>query len=320
MTLRESLQAATAQLSAGPHPERARRDAETLLLHLTGKNRAWLLAHLDDPFGGCTAIQFATLLNRRLTGQPIQYITGECEFYGLPFHVTPAVLIPRPETEHLVEQAIALATIMPGAPSMESATSGRHGWETTSSSTGRVPQVSQRPGKEAPATWSGSILDVGTGSGAIAVALAHHLPHAHITASDLSTDALRIAEENAARNHVAVRFLHGDLLMPVAGEQFDLIVSNPPYVPAADHDTLAVEVREHEPHLALFADADGLSVYRRLIPAAFAALVPGGFIALEIGYSQSADVQALLASAGFLHMHVTPDLQGIPRVVSAQRP
>ena len=208
----------------------------------------------------------------------------------------------------------------PGAPSMESAAGGQHGWDTTSPSTGRVPQVSQRPGKETPEAWAGSILDIGTGSGAIAIALAHHLPQAHVTAIDLSADALRIAEENAIRNHVAVRFLHGDLLAPVAGEQFHLIVSNPPYVAATDRDTLAVEVREHEPHLALFAEADGLSIYRRLIPAAFAALVPRGYLVLEIGYSQSAEVQALLASAGFQNIHVTPDLQGIPRVLSAHRP
>ena len=302
MTLRESLDAGAARLSSGPHPARARRDAETLLLHLTGKNRAWLLAHLDDPFGGCTAVQFAALLNRRLTGEPIQYITGEAEFYGLPFHVTPAVLIPRPETEHLVEQAIALATIMPGAPSMESAISERHGWETSSVS-----------------AWAGSILDVGTGSGVIAVTLAHHLPHARITAIDLSADALRIAEENAKRNHVAIRFLQGDLLAPVSSETFDLIVSNPPYVSSADRDALDVEVRDFEPAQALFADDDGLEVYRRLIPAAFRSLAPGGFLVLEIGCGQSDAVNTLLAAAGFQQIHITPDLQGIPRVLTAQR-
>ncbi len=347
MTLKEFLTQGEAKLSAGPHPQCARRDAETLLLHLLGKNRAWLLAHLNDPFGGCTAIQFATLLDRRLTGEPIQYITGECEFYGLPFRVTPAVLIPRPETEHLVETAMKIA----GAPSMESATSGRRGWETTSSSTPGAPglasetwesnEPSSAPSMESATSgrhgWESNeprpapptsavpaafvrILDVGTGSGAIAIALAHHLPHARVTAIDLSADALRIAEENAKRNSVTVRFLQGDLLAPVAGQQFDIIVSNPPYVPATDRDTLSVEVREHEPHLALFADADGLSVYRRLIPAAFAALVPGGFLLLEIGYGQSAAVQSLLASAGFQHIHVTPDLQGIPRVVAALHP
>jgi len=320
MTLRESLDAGAARLDAGPHPGRARRDAETLLLHLTGKNRAWLLAHLDDPFGGCTAIQFAALLSRRLAGEPIQYITGEVEFYGLPFHITPAVLIPRPETEHLVEQAIALATIMPGAPSMESATSGRHGWETTSSSTDRVPQVSQRPGKETPATWSGSILDIGTGSGAIAVALAHHLPHAHITAIDLSAQALSIAEENAKRNGVSIRFLRGDLLAPVSSETFDLIVSNPPYVASADRDALAVEVRDYEPAQALFAGDNGLDVYRRLIPAAFHSLVHGGFLALEIGYGQAPAVQDLLSSAGFHQIETIADLQGFPRVLASLRP
>ncbi|MDE3188396.1 MAG: peptide chain release factor N(5)-glutamine methyltransferase [Acidobacteriota bacterium] len=333
MTLRESLEAGAARLGAGPHPDRARRDAETLLLHLLGKNRAWLLTHLDDPFGGCTAVQFAALINRRLAGEPIQYITGECEFYGLPFHVTPAVLIPRPETEHLVEATLKILS----APSMESAASGRHGWESTSPSkptgapsmesapSGRHGWETTSPSKPTGApslaeTWEGSILDIGTGSGAIAIALAHHLPRARVTAVDLSADALRIAEDNARRNSVTIRLLHGDLLAPVMGEQFDLIVSNPPYVASADRDTLSVEVRNHEPHLALFAGDNGLDVYRRLIPAAFATLVPGGFIVLEIGYGQSDAVQSLLTAAGFHRIQMTPDLQGIPRVLTAQRP
>ena len=308
MTLRDSLDAGAARLGAGPHPGRARRDAETLLLHLLGKNRAWLLTHLDDPFGGCTAIQFAALLNRRLTGEPIQYITGEAEFYGLPFHVTRDVLIPRPETEHLVEAALKIL----GAPGLASET-----WESNEPAGGPEPVLSLP--KDLAETWEGSILDVGAGSGAIAVALAHHLPHAHITAIDVSAPALAVAEENAKRNGVSIRFLRGDLLAPVAQEQFDIVISNPPYVSSADRDALAVEVRDYEPVQALFAGDDGLEVYRRLIPAAFAVLAPGGSLALEIGYGQAAAVQSLLTAAGFQRIQMTPDLQGIPRVLTAQR-
>lgn len=308
MTLRESLEAGAARLGAGPHPDRSRRDAEALLLHLLGKNRAWLLTHLDDPFGGCTAIQFAALLNRRLAGEPIQYITGETEFYGLPFHVTRDVLIPRPETEHLVEAVLALAARMQaqivGAPGLASET-----WE--SNEPAGAPGLAE--------TWEGSIVDVGTGSGAIAIALARHLPHAHITAIDVSAPALSLAEENAKRNGVAIRFLQGDLLSPVSSETFDIVVSNPPYVAVSDRGTLAVEVRDYEPTQALYAGDDGLDVYRRLIPAAFAALAPGGSLALEIGYGQAAAVQTLLASAGFQQIEFTPDLQGIPRVAAAHR-
>lgn len=280
MTVGECLAQSAAQLSNGPHPDRARLDAETLLLHLTGKNRAWLLAHRDDVFGGCAAIRYARLVQRRLAGEPIQYITGETEFYGLPFRVTHDVLIPRPETEHLVEAAIRIASA---------------GWPR--------------------------ILDVGTGSGAIAVALAKHIPDARITAVDLSRGALDVAEFNAAQNGVAerIRFVEGDLLIPVRGELFEIIVSNPPYVPASDRDSLSVEVRDYEPALALFAGDDGLDVYRRLMPQVFQAVVPGGHVALEIGFGQADLVSALLASEGFSDIQFIPDLQGIPRVVTGER-
>jgi len=282
MRLREALEAGAARLIAGPHPERAKRDAETLLLHHIGKNRAWLLAHAEDEYAGCSAIGYAAMLERRAAGEPIQQIIGETEFYGLPFRVTRDVLIPRPETEHLVERAIAIA---------------RH---------------TDRP----------RIVDIGTGSGAIAVALAHALQQAAITAIDLSPAALAVARENAVRNNVAerIRLLEGDLLAPVTGEQLELIVSNPPYVPETDRDSLAVEVREYEPALALFAGTDGLDIYRRLIPLAFSALAPGGALLLEIGYGQRDAIHALLSKAGFANIAFTPDLQGIPRVAEGWRP
>ena len=282
MTVREWLRRGEQQLGAGPHADRARRDTETLLLHLVGKNRAWLMAHLDEDFAGCAAIRFASLLDRRLRGEPIQYITGETEFFGLPFKVTPDVLIPRPETEHLVEKAIELARL----------------------------QAAPR------------IVDLCTGSGAIAIALASAIPAADITATDLSNAALMIAHENAQRNSVEsrIRFLEGDLLEPVTGERFDLLVSNPPYVPAIERESMSVEVRDHEPALALFAGVDGLDIYRRLISGAPEVLVPGGFIVLEIGHGQARAVEALLAAAGFTRIEFIPDLQGIPRVACAERP
>jgi release factor glutamine methyltransferase len=268
------------RLKAGLHPDRARLDAETLLLHVLGKSKAWLLAHADDELPESQAAKYFELLELRYNSEPIQYILGETEFYGLPFRVTSDVLIPRPETEHLVEKAIELAARF-----------------------------------DAP-----RIVDVGTGSGAIAVALAHKLPVAQLTAIDISSSALAIARENARRNEVTIRFLEGDLLAPIAGEQFEIVVSNPPYVPVSDRATLSVEVREYEPALALFAGEDGLDLYRRLIPAAFQALIPGGYLALEIGFGQSLAITQLLESSSFEQIEFLPDLQGIPRVACAQRP
>ena len=274
-------------LASGPHPERARRDAEALLLHalresMPNVNQAWLIAHEFETLPAHAASTFRASIERRRAGEPIQYITGEAEFYGLSFKVNREVLIPRPDTEHLVEKVIELA----------------RGFKQ------------QR------------IVDVGTGSGAIAVALASHLPAARIDATDQSAAALNVARANAARNGVAerVRFIEGDLLAPVARERFDLIVSNPPYVAESDRDSLSVEVRDFEPAQALFAGADGLAIYRRLIPAAFDALFHDRFLALEIGFGQEAAIRDLLAGAGFTGIEFTKDLQGISRVAVARRP
>jgi release factor glutamine methyltransferase len=235
---------------------------------------------MDDELGFDCAEQYIALLERRFKGEPIQYILGETEFYRLPFLVTPDVLIPRPETEHVVEKVLELARSF-AAP---------------------------------------RIIDVGTGSGAIAVALAHELPNAAVTATDTSAAALEIARENARRNGVQrVRFAEGDLLAPVAGEQFDIVASNPPYVAEADRGSLAVEVREYEPAQALFAGDDGLEIYQRLIPQAFNALAQGGYVVLEIGYGQEPPIGALLGEAGFEKIEFSPDLQGIARVACAQK-
>jgi release factor glutamine methyltransferase len=280
-TLADWLTYGEAQLKLGPHPEKARLDAESLLLGRIAQNKAWMLAHPDAHLSTYEADAYMGTLEERVRGEPIQYIQEYTEFYGLPIRVTPAVLIPRPETELLVERAIL--------------------WMRTA----------DRP----------HILDIGTGSGCIAVALARHLTDARITASDISAAALEVAEFNAVQNAVAdrIRFLHGDLLAPVAGETFDIIVSNPPYVPTADRPSLSVEVRDHEPALALFAGGDGLDLYRRIAPAAHAALVPGGYLLLEIGFGQQVAVTALLEASGFQSIETFPDLQGIPRVVCALR-
>jgi release factor glutamine methyltransferase len=279
-SLRHHLDLGEFALKDGPHPESARRNAELLLTHTLKKSRAWLVAHAEEELSGEQDANYTALVSLRRKGEPIQYITGETEFYGLPFRVTPEVLIPRPETEHLVEKVIELAARF------------------------------QQP----------RIVDVGTGSGAIAVALAHECFFAVMTAIDISSRALAIAEENAKRSGASIRFLEGDLLAPVAGECFEIVVSNPPYVPSGDRATLSVEVREHEPALALFAGDDGLDVYRRLIPAAFVALIPGGYVALEIGYGQSKAITELFACTGFEQIEFVPDLQGIPRVACAWRP
>ena len=282
MTMQEGLRRGEAQLRAGPHPERARRDAELLLLHVAGCDRAALLAHGDEELDAGQAELYDALITRRWNGEPIQYILCQTEFYGLPFAVTPDVLIPRPETEHLVEKVLELAMRF------------------------REPRI----------------VDVGTGSGAIAVSLAHKLPGAQLVATDLSAAALDLARANAERNGVAgrIRFLCGDLLAPVAEERFDIVASNPPYVPCADCASLAVEVREYEPALALFAGGDGLDVIRRLIPEAFAALSSGGLLAFEFGCGQDAAVNSLLVDSGFVQVEFVPDLQAIPRVACARRP
>jgi release factor glutamine methyltransferase len=280
--LKCAVEQAFARLERSPHPERAQLDAETLLLHVLGKNKAWLLAHQEEEISGDRAARYHTLVERRYAGEPIQYITGQQEFYGLPFRVTPNVLIPRPETEHLVEKVLSLTVCF---------------------------QLLR-------------IVDVGTGSGAIAVALAHLLPHAEITALDISAAALDEARANAEGNRVPdrVRFVESDLLAAVATRKFEIVVSNPPYVPATDRESLSVEVREHEPGLALFAGNDGLDVYRRLIPAAFAVLESGGFLVMEIGYAQSQPIAELMTQAGFEEIEFVPDLQGIARAACGRHP
>ena len=275
MTLREAIVMGAARLEG----QNATRDARLLLLHTAGLPRTILFTDPERILREEEQAAFGAAISRRASGEPIQYITGQQEFYGLRMKVSPAVLIPRPETELLVEAVLA----------------------------------------RLPFECAVRILDVGTGSGAIAIALMHKLPMASVTAIDLSEAALTVARENAQTHGVAerARFLKSDLLKSLAGEQFDVVVSNPPYVPESDRESLEEQVREFEPEMALFAGADGLDVYRRLIPEAWAALKPGGLLAVEFGFGQREALTALLGAwdgVGFLD-----DLQGIPRVVVASR-
>ena len=285
MTLREALTRATQQLEAiADLCEDAGRDAALLLRHALGISQAAMLAGPDRELSQEQQVAYDAMILRRAANGPIQYITGQQEFYGLALRVTPAVLIPRPETEILVEAVLAEL-------------------------------------KQAGVHTALRLVDVGTGSGAIAIALAHNLPSARITAVDLSGAALEVARANAERHGLAERieFVEWDLLEGFAdGESgYDVVVSNPPYVRTGDRAGLHPQVREYEPEAALFAGADGLDVYRRLIPQARAALVPDGLLAMEIGYGQKEAVASLLS--GWNEVRFVDDLQRIPRVAMARR-
>ena len=281
ITAREALTRAAGRLAANPHLQpTAVADATLLLLHTLGVERAALLAHPERPLDRETQAAYQALLTRRLAFEPIQYILGTQEFYGHTLRVTPAVLIPRPETELLVEAVLA-----------------------------RLPH--DRPLR---------IADVGTGSGAIAIALAAALPLATLIALDISPHALAIAGQNVAAHGLqgSIQLLQSDLLAAVADQPpFDAIVSNPPYVPLHDEPSLHPQVRIFEPAQALFAGPDGLAIYRRLIPQARALLRPGGLMAVELGYGQREPLALLIttwSSPEFL-----PDLQQIPRILLARR-
>ena len=286
MTLEEALTESSAHIS--------RRDAETLLTHLLHCDRAFLIAHADDDLPDPALSNLRTLTTRRASTEPLQYILGQQEFYGLSLRVTPATLIPRPETELLVEAVLD--------------------WITD--------HILTHPHLAAP-----RILDVGTGTGAIALALAHHLPNARLTAADISPAALTIARENAATHHLSdrIHFLLSDLLdSPDLHPPFDIIVSNPPYVASTDAPTLPPEVVLHEPHTALFAGTSGLDIYRRLIPQAHAVLLPGGLLALEHGFAQREDLRTLLENSTdnttpWQDLRFLDDYAGIPRIALATR-
>jgi release factor glutamine methyltransferase len=272
-TVKAQLEHARRQLAAAGIEE-PRRTAESLLGFVTGCESSHLFAHPERELSVDEAEQLQALVARRVEGEPTQYIFGVREFFGRDFEVSPAVLIPRPETELLVEAVL-------------------------------------EKGPE-----SARALDVGTGSGCIAVTLACERPSWEICAVDISEPALAIAENNAERLKARVEFRHGDLTEPFEGESFDVVVSNPPYVAERDRPTLSREVRR-EPEAALFAGADGLDNYRRLIPGAARVLRPGGLLAMELGYDSLPGVLALLE--GWDDVETRPDLTGITRIALARR-
>jgi release factor glutamine methyltransferase len=275
-TAGEILQAARAQLAAtSQYP---RRDAELLLAHVLACDPTALLTHPERVLTTPEADQFESLLKRRHASEPVQYLTGAQEFFGLLFEVSPDVLIPRPETEHLVEAVL------------------------------------EHFDREANLHF----VDVGTGSGAIAVAIAHAMPRSRVTAVDLYPRALEVARRNAERHGVIdrVSLKQSDLLTASGAAEYDAVVSNPPYIAA--EEVLEPQVANYEPRSALYAGPTGLEVYERLIPQARTGLKPRGWLIMEIGYGQQADLQTLLI--GWDKITFAQDLQGIPRVVQAQKP
>ena len=262
--------------------------AELLLMHVLQCDRTWLYAHPESELSPEAAAAYAELIERRSKGVPTQYLTGRQEFWGLEFEVGPGVLIPRPETEHVIEVALE-----------------------------RLDARRAEPLR---------IADVGTGSGCIAISLACILPRAEIVATDISAAALDYAHRNAARHGVShrIQFLEADLLKVAieaprrAESGFDLIVSNPPYVGRGDAASLPREVREHEPAEALFAGNDGLEIYPALIDEAARKLAPNGILVLEIGYNGAQYVGSLLSASQWFDLRVTRDLAGIERIVSAR--
>ncbi len=252
-------------------------DQRILVCHALGLSRTALITQSDRALSAEEAARVASLLQRRHDGEPVAYIVGQREFFGLDFETTPAVLIPRPDTELLVELALV-----------------------------RLPPC-------------GKALDMGTGSGAIAVAIAHSRPDASVTALDVSQEALAVATRNAQRNNAAVRFVHSDWYAAVEGDQFDLIVSNPPYIADGDSHLSEGDLR-FEPSGALTDFADGLSALRTIIAGAPDRLAPGSWLLMEHGYDQSAAVRALLLSSGYTDVQSWQDLAGIERVSGGRRP
>jgi release factor glutamine methyltransferase len=266
--------------------------AELLLLHTLGKERTWLYAHPEESISEADAQRFESLLMRRAAGEPTQHLTGKQEFWGLEFEVTPDVLIPRPETEHVIEVALD-----------------------------RLAAREIRAGRKQTRTGEGlHIIDVGAGSGCIAVALAKELPAARILATDVSAAALGIARRNAGRHAVADRiiFLQVNLLAPLAGK-YDLVVSNPPYIGRKEKESLMREVRDHEPEIALYGGEEGYELYADLIAQAARTVIRGGLLVLELGHNSLPAVQPLLDLPRWTNVAVTNDLAGIPRVIAAER-
>jgi release factor glutamine methyltransferase len=290
--------------------------AELLLLHVTRRDRVWLYAHPEELLAQETVESYFSLLCRRAAGEPTQHLTGKQEFWGLEFEVTPDVLIPRPETEHLIEVALD-----------------------------RLAVRELRAARDPKLTGEGLILaDIGTGSGCIAIALAKELPNAKIYATDISPAALAIAQRNATRLGFSnyITFLESNLLsafsdvgaryiVPVLGtpsspnlsspspRSFEVVISNPPYIGRKESSALPIEVRDHEPPSALYGGEEGYELYGQLIPQAALHLKPSGLLVLELGHDSLPAVRPLLETPAWTNLLVTNDLAGIPRVLSAER-
>lgn len=275
-TVLEALQRATAFFERKGLGE-ARLEAEVLVAHALHKTRVQLYTHFDQPLAEEEIARCRELLRRRAGGEPTAYLTGEKEFWSVPLAVDARVLIPRPDTERIVEAAL------------------------------------ERGGRR--------ILEIGTGSGCIAIALARERPDAMVVATDLCPDALAVARANVERHGLADRIdlRQGDLYAPVAGERFDLIVSNPPYIPHLDVPRLQPEIAYHEPRLALDGGADGLDVLRRLIASAPDHLAAGGWLLAEFGQGHGAAVVRLAAAAGLVEVSLARDLAGHERLLAARR-
>jgi release factor glutamine methyltransferase len=294
--------------------------AELLLLHVLGRDRAWLYAHAEETVSSLDAHRFISLIVRRAEGEPTQHLTGKQEFWGLEFEVTPDVLIPRPETEHVIEVALDRLSVREIRAGRKQILTGDHL----------------------------QIVDVGTGSGCIAIALAKELPGAQIVATDISAAALAVARRNATRHALAdrIQFRESNLLdgltvgaryivalqpnlatdaereLPVTSHEsrsFDLIVSNPPYIGRNEKETLQREVRDHEPELALYGGEEGYELYAELIAQAARHSKPGGLLVLELGHNSLPAVQPFLDQPNWTNVGVTNDLAGIPRVIAAER-
>jgi release factor glutamine methyltransferase len=282
MTLKQAVDCAYESFLKNDAPS-PRLNAELLMMFVLGCDRAYLFAHPERPLTPEEDSRYQEVIKERARGCPTQYITGHQEFWGLDLIVTPSVLIPRPETEHVIEAVLGLARA-------------------------HYPDGKLR------------IIDIGTGSGCIALALATELRCAEIHACDISEEALEIACINATRLGLEqrVQFRQSDLLGAYQGGQFDFVVSNPPYVGESEADKVQKQVREFEPKIAVFSGVEGMDIYKRLIPQAYAVLKPGGWFVTEIGYSIEDQVKQCLA--GWSEIQTKADLQGIPRVVVARKP
>jgi release factor glutamine methyltransferase len=309
MEVRTALKAGIARLRDADVPSYTLA-AELLLLHVLGRDRTWIYAHPEESVAEPDESRYFALVARRAAGEPTQYLIGKQEFWGLEFEVTPDVLIPRPETEHVIEVALDRLALRELRAGRRQTTKGE----------------------------SLAIADIGTGSGCIAVALAKELPAATFCATDISPAALEVARRNAARHRVAdrIRFLESNLLKawvpdgaqhaaPLRDQSvhppllFDLIASNPPYVSRREAESLPREVREHEPESALVGGEEGHELYVNLIRQAAAHLKRGGILILELGHDSLAAVQPLLNSSNWTNVGVTSDLAGIPRVIAAEK-